>query len=104
MMERHQASRGRLDRRTARELEAAERDSLVDLAVSDGVARLAQARIQNGVSLGYQAMQGITQLERTIHVEAQGNPYLADRLRLIEEAVTYGCRDVVFNYTNGTFR
>jgi hypothetical protein len=54
MMELHQGSRGgRLDRRTARELEAAERDSLVDLAVSDGIARLAQTRIQNGVSLGY---------------------------------------------------
>ena len=96
-------SRQRIDRRTVRELGRVQGSSLVDRAELNADASHAAARLDNGVQLGHRAMAGVTMLRRSAITMAAGDEELEDQLKMIGEAVTFGARDVVYNYINGRY-
>jgi hypothetical protein len=94
----------RLDRRTSRDLARTRSMALIDQEELRAKAEHADARINNGVQLAMHGVAGISMLDRAITIQSRRNELLEGELRLIQEAVAYGVRDVVYNYINGTFR
>ena len=95
---------GKLDRRTGRELARARGEALIDQEELRSKAEQADARINNGVQLAMHGIAGISMIDRAITIQTRRNDLLEGELRLIQEAVAYGIRDVVYNYIGGTFR
>jgi hypothetical protein len=93
-----------MDRRMGRELARTRGDALLDREELRAKAEQADARINNGVQLAMHGVAGVSTLHKAISMTSRHNDRLESELRLIEEAVAYGIRDVVYNYINGTYR